>query len=149
MLAGGETIHGVLRAKQWHAKLKSSLFPTLVSLSLTESRSCSWLTLLKTARTSACHRNSTHCCSVVVNRSWLLVDPVMLGRLPALKLLRLEPQSDLLLGALDSIRAVADVATDINGVVTANGTRVGGKRVGGTEDGCMLDQLLNSIIDAV
>lgn len=69
------------------------------------------------------------------NRLWLLVDPVELGRLPALDFLRLEPQSNLLLCALNTVGAVADIATDVNGVVTADGTGGRGKGVGGTEDG--------------
>jgi hypothetical protein len=64
-----------------------------------------------------------------------LVDPVMLSRLPALNLLGGEPQSNLLLGTFNAIRAVADIATDINGIVTADGTRGGCERVGGAEDG--------------
>ena len=93
----------------------------------------------------------------------LLVDPVVGGLLPALELLRLEPESNLLLGRLDGVRAVADVAADVlrrthslarlnlktkwqaatpaprkgstyNGEVTTDGTRLGRKRVGGTED---------------
>ena len=73
-----------------------------------------------------------------------------------LELLRLEPESNLLLGVLDAVRAVADVAANIlyksqshahrvlrvtggklsyNGEVTTDGARGGGKRVGGTEDG--------------
>ena len=43
----------------------------------------------------------------------LLVDPVLLGRLPAAELLRLEPESDLLVGRLNSVRAVADVTSDL------------------------------------
>jgi hypothetical protein len=35
------------------------------------------------------------------------------GLLPALELLRLEPESDLLLGRLDGVGAVADVAADV------------------------------------
>jgi hypothetical protein len=85
------------------------------------------------------------------------------GLLPALELLRLEPESDLLLGRLDGVGAVADVATDVlcakqyllvtlnlrkglagsnscnrtttyNSVVTTDGARLRGKGVGGTED---------------
>lgn len=67
---------------------------------------------------------------------FLLIDPLELGRLVALNLLRLEPQSNLLLGTLDGIGAVADVATDINGIVTTDGAGGGGKRVGGTKNGC-------------
>lgn len=43
----------------------------------------------------------------------LLVDPVVLSGLPALDLTLLEPQSNLLLGRLDSVRAVADIAADV------------------------------------
>lgn len=66
------------------------------------------------------------------------------------ELLLLEPESNLLLGGLDGVRAVADVASDIleyvsifpcrdssgtyNGVVTTDGARGGGEGVGGTED---------------
>jgi hypothetical protein len=43
----------------------------------------------------------------------LLVDPVELGLLPALDLALLEPESNLLLGVLDAVAAVADVAADV------------------------------------
>ena len=43
----------------------------------------------------------------------LLVHPVLLGGLPAAELLGLEPESDLLVGRLHSVRAVADVTTDL------------------------------------
>lgn len=42
-----------------------------------------------------------------------LVDPLVLGLLPGLDLLWLEPQSNLLLGGLDGIGAVADVSADV------------------------------------
>jgi hypothetical protein len=42
-----------------------------------------------------------------------LVDPVVLSRLPALDLLLVEPESDLFLGRLNTVRAVADVAADV------------------------------------
>jgi hypothetical protein len=51
-----------------------------------------------------------------------------------LDLTLLEPESDFLLGVLDAVGAVADVAADIDGVVTTDGTWLGGKRVGGTEE---------------
>jgi len=44
-----------------------------------------------------------------------LVDPVVRGLLPALELLGLEPEGDLLLGGLDGVGAVADVAADVLG----------------------------------
>lgn len=67
------------------------------------------------------------------SRLRLLVDPVLLSALPAENLALLEPQSDFLLGALNGVRAVADVTADINGVVTADGARGRGEGVGGTE----------------
>ena len=42
-----------------------------------------------------------------------LVDPVVLGLLPVLDLALVEPESDLLLGRLNGIGAVADVAADV------------------------------------
>merc|ERR1712000_220233 len=66
----------------------------------------------------------------------LLIDPIELSRLVRLNLLRLEPEGDLLLRALNTVRAVADVAADIDGIVTTDGTRGGGKRVGSAEDAC-------------
>lgn len=61
-----------------------------------------------------------------------LIDPSLGVRLPGVDTLR-EPQTDLLLRSLDAVRAVADVATDVEGEVTADGARgrVGG--LGGTE----------------
>ena len=44
-----------------------------------------------------------------------LVDPVVGGLLPGLELLGLEPEGDLLLGGLDGVGAVADVAADVLG----------------------------------
>jgi hypothetical protein len=44
----------------------------------------------------------------------LLVDPGCLVGLPADQFLRLEPERNLLLGRLDGVRAVADVATNLN-----------------------------------
>lgn len=65
----------------------------------------------------------------------LLVDPVELGSLVGDKVTLGEPESNLLLGVLDGVGAVADVAADIDGEVTTDGARGGGKGVGGTEDG--------------
>lgn len=87
----------------------------------------------------------------------LLVDPVELAVLVANDLTLLEPESDFLLGVLDAVGAVADVAADIlfmlvggngatyirfthNGVVTTDGARGGGKRVGGTKNGCKCER---------
>lgn len=65
----------------------------------------------------------------------LLVDPVELGNLPALDLALLEPESNLLLGVLDAVGAVAHVAADIEGEVATDGAGGRGEGVGGTEDG--------------
>lgn len=65
----------------------------------------------------------------------LLVDPAKLGALPLDKLLWLEPQSNLLLGAVDGVRAVADVSADVDGEVTTDGAWGGCEWVGGAEDG--------------
>lgn len=46
----------------------------------------------------------------------------------------LEPESDFLLGVLDAVGTVADVASDINGEVTTDGTWGGCERVGGAEE---------------
>lgn len=43
----------------------------------------------------------------------LLVDPVELSRLPADNLTVLEPEGDLLLGTLNAVGAVADIATNV------------------------------------
>lgn len=65
---------------------------------------------------------------------WLLVDPIELSILVLDELLWLEPQSNLLLCALNSVRAVADVTANIDGIVTANGTWSRCERVGSTKD---------------
>ncbi len=69
-----------------------------------------------------------------MTRLSLLVDPVELSGLPVDEVLLLEPEGNLLLGVLDGVGSVADVATDIDGEVATDGARGRGKRVGGTED---------------
>lgn len=66
----------------------------------------------------------------------LLVEPVKLGGLVADELLILEPEGNLLLGVLDAVGAVADVAADIDGEVTTDGAGGRGQGVGGTEEDC-------------
>jgi hypothetical protein len=51
-----------------------------------------------------------------------LVDPVVRGLLPGLHLLGLEPESDLLLGSLNGVGAVADVAADVLQRITVSYT---------------------------
>lgn len=63
----------------------------------------------------------------------LLVDPVELGSLVADDIALGEPESNLLLGVLDRVGTVADVAADVNGEITTDGARGGGKGVGGAE----------------
>jgi hypothetical protein len=65
----------------------------------------------------------------------LLVDPVVLSRLPALNLTLLEPESNLLLSVLNRVGAVAHVAADVEGEVATDGAGGRGERVGGAEDG--------------
>ena len=73
----------------------------------------------------------------------VLIDPLVSSGLVAVDLLRLEPESDLLLGVLDRVGAVADVAADVNGEVATDGAGSGGERVGGTEEGAAgLDGIL-------
>lgn len=50
-------------------------------------------------------------------------------------LVLLEPEGDLLLGVLDGVGAVADVASDVKSEVTTDGARGRGEGVGGTEKG--------------
>ena len=45
----------------------------------------------------------------------LLVDPVLLAALPAAELLGLEPESNLLIRGLNSVRTVTDVAANLEG----------------------------------
>ena len=42
-----------------------------------------------------------------------LVDPLVVGLLPAVDLALVEPEGDLLLGGLDGVGAVADIAADV------------------------------------
>ena len=66
---------------------------------------------------------------------WLLVDPVKLGRLPADDIALTEPESDLLLGVLNAVGSMADIAADIYRIVPTDGAGGGSEGVGGTEDG--------------
>ncbi len=51
---------------------------------------------------------------------------------PASDTLR-EPQGNLTLSILDGVRSVADVSSDIDGEITADGTRSGVRRLGSTK----------------
>jgi hypothetical protein len=58
--------------------------------------------------------------SVLKQSYLLLIDPVVLNGLPFNDFTLVEPESDLLLGILDAVGAVAYVATDIDGVITTH-----------------------------
>lgn len=64
----------------------------------------------------------------------VLVDPVVSSLLVGDELGLVEPEVDLLLGGLNGVGTVADVAADIDGVVATDGTGGRGQGVGGTED---------------
>jgi hypothetical protein len=73
-----------------------------------------------------------------------LVDPVLLSALPRNDLAFLEPKSNLLLGVLDRVGAVADITAYIYSEIATYCTRLGCKRVGSTEESCgvhILDEL--------
>merc|ERR1719376_90808 len=59
----------------------------------------------------------------------LLVDPVLLGGGPGTKLLGLEPETNLVVGRLNCVGAVTDVAPDMDGEVSPDGSGEGGSRV--------------------
>jgi hypothetical protein len=71
----------------------------------------------------------------IIDNLSLLVNPVELGGLPGDNLTLLEPESNLLLGVLDGVGTVADVAADVDGEVATDGAGGRGKGVGSTEDG--------------
>merc|ERR1719342_1603273 len=56
-----------------------------------------------------------------VDKIDLLVDPVLLGGGPVAELLGLEPESNLVVSGLNSIRTVADVAPNMDGKVSPAG----------------------------
>ena len=62
-----------------------------------------------------------------------LVNPSLGSGLPGDQLLILEPQGDLLLGRLDSIGSVQDVAADLDAEVTTDGSGQGVSGVGGSQ----------------
>ena len=63
----------------------------------------------------------------------LLVDLVVDGARPLVEALG-EPEGDLLVGRLDGVRAVDDVAANLDAEVTADGAGGGLGGVGGTDD---------------
>lgn len=62
-----------------------------------------------------------------------LVDPVLGSGLPGHQLLLGEPQGDLLVGRLDGIGSVQDVAADLDAEVSADGSGQGIGGVGGSQ----------------
>lgn len=73
----------------------------------------------------------------------LLVDVHDVARAPADELLSLEPETDLAVGRLDRVRAVDDVAANINAKVTADGARGRLEGLGGA------DELATSLNDSL
>jgi len=63
----------------------------------------------------------------------LLVDPVLLAALPAAELLGLEPESNLLIRGLNSVRTVTDVAANLDAEISPDGAGGGVGGVGGAE----------------
>jgi hypothetical protein len=63
----------------------------------------------------------------------LLIDVRLAAGSPVLELVLLEPETDLASSGLGGIRAVDDVATNINTEVTTDGTGGSSQRVGGTD----------------
>merc|ERR1719250_266957 len=59
----------------------------------------------------------------------LFVDPVLLSRLPGHKFLRLEPECNLVVGRLNSIRSVTDVASNLDCKVSPDSSWLGVSRV--------------------
>merc|ERR1719481_1869591 len=59
----------------------------------------------------------------------LLVDPDVLGWGPGVKLLGLEPERNFVIGRFNGVRPMTDVATNVNGVVSPDGSRKRGGRV--------------------
>lgn len=53
---------------------------------------------------------------------------------PAEELALFKPQGNLLLSVLNRVRAVADVAALVKGVISADGARGGGEGIGGAKD---------------
>lgn len=54
--------------------------------------------------------------------------------LPRHEVTFIKPEGNLLLGIFDGIRTVADIATNINSIVAADGAGGRGKGISGTED---------------
>lgn len=93
---------------------------------------CPFMGSTQQERTSTIHQTSNLC---------LLVDPVERVGLVLLDLALLEPQGNLLLGVLNAVGAVADIAADVDGVVTTDGAGGGSQRVGGAEEDCCCVEL--------
>ena len=60
----------------------------------------------------------------------LFVNPIVLSELVLQDLLFSEPQRNFLLCTFDAVRAVADITSDIDGVIPADSSRLGLKGVG-------------------
>lgn len=75
----------------------------------------------------------------------LLVDPLVDSLLVGnRRVLLAEPESNLLLSAVDSVGTVADVTSDVDGKVTSDRSRGRGQRVGSSEEvSALLDDVLS------
>lgn len=69
----------------------------------------SYLPILSRPEPTICARCLTVCS---ICRTLLLIDPVVLSALPALDLTLFKPEGNFLLGVLDGVGTVADVASD-------------------------------------
>jgi hypothetical protein len=69
---------------------------------------------------------------------WFLVDPVVLGGLPRLDFTLLEPESDLLLGILNTVRAVTNVPAHVDSIIASYCAWLRSKGVGGAEESWVL-----------
>ncbi|GMS99065.1 hypothetical protein PENTCL1PPCAC_21240, partial [Pristionchus entomophagus] len=78
----------------------------------------------------------------------LLVHPgVDEGRVVVVDLVVLEPVSDLAIGGVDRVGSVADVASGLDGIVSADGSGGGGQGVGGSEHSTSLLDDVKSLPD--
>jgi hypothetical protein len=66
----------------------------------------------------------------------LLVNPVVLSALPRDNLALFEPESNLLLSILNTVRAMTNISANIDTIVSTDSSWGGGEGIGGTEESC-------------
>ena len=98
--------------EDWSDFTKDSSFP--LKFYTLAKRSCRFIVL-----PTSCHVISCRIPDLSRRTDLFLVDPRLLRRLPALDLLLVEPQGDLLLGRVDAVGAVADVAADVLSLIVS------------------------------